>query len=76
MIKPIQQVALHDMIERHHEVVGMTTRGPVALVEQEQITAILLAPAQWQAIITSLEAARECLSSLEAVKARATDGRG
>lgn len=76
MIKPIQQVPFHALSERRHAVLDMTAHGPVALVEQAQIVGVLLAPAQWQAIITSLEAARECLSSLEAVKARATDGRG
>lgn len=68
MIKPIQQVALHDLIEHQHAVLQMTMAGPVALVAQEQIAGILLSPAQWQAIVTSLEAARECLASLEAVR--------
>ena len=68
MIKPIQQVALPDLIEHQRAVLQMTMAGPVALVEQEQIAAILLSPAQWQAIVTSLEAARECLVSLEAVR--------
>jgi hypothetical protein len=66
--RPLQRAALHDIGERQQELLNLTHRGPVALIEQEQIAGILLSPAQWQAIINTLEAARECLASLDAVQ--------
>ena len=47
----------------------MARRGPVALIEQEQVAGVFLSPAHWHAIINTLEAARECLASLDAVQA-------
>lgn len=69
--RPLQRVALHDIGERQQELLNLALRGPVALIDQEQVAGVLLSPAQWQAIITTLEAARECLASLEAIQALA-----
>ena len=69
MPRPLQRAALHDIGERQQELLNMATRGPVALIEQEQVACVFLSPAQWHAIINTLEAARECLASADAVQA-------
>lgn len=68
---PLQRVALHDIGERQQELLNLARRGPVALIEQEQVAGVFLSPAQWQAIIATLEAAKECLASLEAIQSLA-----
>lgn len=69
MNRPLQRADLHDISERRQQLLNMTLLGPVALIEQEQVAGVLLSPVQWHAIIATLEAARECLTSLEAIHA-------
>lgn len=69
--RPLQRAALHDIGKRQQELLNMALRGPVALIEQEQVAGVLLSPAQWQAIIVTLEAAKESLASLEAIQSLA-----
>ena len=69
MNRVLQRAYLHDISERQQELLSMARRGPVALIEQEQVAGVFLSPAHWHAIINTLEAARECLASLVAVQA-------
>ncbi len=71
MNRVLQRADLHDISERRQQLLTMMSRGPVALIEQEQVAGVLLSPAQWQAIINTLEAARECLTSLDAIQSLA-----
>lgn len=52
----------------HRNVLAMTNRGPVTLIEEEKIAGILLSPAHWEAIARTLHAAQECLAAAEASK--------
>ena len=50
------------------DLLAMTHRGPVTLIEEERIAGVLLSPAQWDAIAKTLRAAQECLAAAEASK--------
>jgi len=65
-VKLLQTAPLNEIAESRQNLLTMLQQGPIMLLDEQQVSGVLVSVEQWQAITKTLEAAQECLIAFQA----------